>query len=157
MEAHLARIERLNPGLNAFITITAREARAAAGQAESEIGRGHYRGPLHGVPIGLKDIFDTAGVLTTHGSSFYRDNVAHGDEDEDHLSPRGVPLVTVDCLQLVAGGPPIKRSDDRDCLPTNDAGRERVGRGPLDPGCGSDHTSQSVLSSGVNDVSSQEG
>ena len=61
-EAHLARIERLNPALNAFVTVMADEARAAARAAEAELAAGRWRGPLHGVPIGLKDIFDTAGV-----------------------------------------------------------------------------------------------
>ena len=74
-EAHLARIERLNPTLNAFVTVMAAEAREAARRADAEIAAGHWRGPLHGVPIGVKDIFDTAGVRTTQGSSFYRDNV----------------------------------------------------------------------------------
>jgi aspartyl-tRNA(Asn)/glutamyl-tRNA(Gln) amidotransferase subunit A len=80
-EAHLARIERLNPTLNAFVTIMAAEARDAARQADAELATGGWRGPLHGVPIGLKDIFDTAGVRTTHGSSFYRDNVPGEDAD----------------------------------------------------------------------------
>ena len=80
-EAHLARIERLNPTLNAFVTVMATEAREAAKRAESEIREGRWRGPLHGVPIGVKDIFDTAGVRTTNGSSFYRDHVPTTDAD----------------------------------------------------------------------------
>src|SRR2546426_6206690 len=74
-EAHLARIERLNPALNAFVTVMAAEAREAARRAETEITAGRWRGPLHGVPIGVKDIFDTAGVRTTHGASVYRGNI----------------------------------------------------------------------------------
>src|SRR5262249_32740794 len=81
IEAHLARIERLNPVLNAFVTVTAAEAREAARRAEAEVAAGRWRGPLHGVPIGVKDIFDTAGVRTTHGSSFYRENVPTEDAD----------------------------------------------------------------------------
>jgi aspartyl-tRNA(Asn)/glutamyl-tRNA(Gln) amidotransferase subunit A len=81
VEAHLARIERVGPKLGAFITVMADEARKAAADADAEIARGRHRGPLHGVPIGVKDIFDTAGVLTTHGSSFYRDNVPAADAD----------------------------------------------------------------------------
>jgi len=80
-EAHLARIERLNPTLNAFVTIMTAEARAGARRAEAELAAGRWRGPLHGVPIGLKDIFDTAGVRTTHGSSFFRDNVPAEDAE----------------------------------------------------------------------------
>jgi aspartyl-tRNA(Asn)/glutamyl-tRNA(Gln) amidotransferase subunit A len=80
-EAHLARIERLNPTLNAFVTVMAAEAREAARRADLELKAGRWRGPLHGVPIGIKDIFDTAGVRTTHGSSFYRDNVPSVDAE----------------------------------------------------------------------------
>ncbi len=69
-EAALARIERVDPVLHAFIIVMAAEARAAARAAEQEIGAGRYRGPLHGVPIGVKDLCETAGVRTTAGSSF---------------------------------------------------------------------------------------
>src|SRR6266853_2103257 len=64
----LSRIERLNPKLNAFITVTADSALAEAGQAEGEIQHDGWRGPLHGIPIALKDLVDTAGVRTTGGS-----------------------------------------------------------------------------------------
>jgi aspartyl-tRNA(Asn)/glutamyl-tRNA(Gln) amidotransferase subunit A len=67
----LARIDRLNPALNAFITITADCALDQARVAEREILRGDYRGPLHGIPIGLKDILDTAGVRTTAASALF--------------------------------------------------------------------------------------
>jgi rhodanese-related sulfurtransferase len=80
-EAHLARIERLNPRLGAYITVCAEGARAAARAAEQAIARGARLGPLHGITVGVKDIFDTAGVRTTHGSSFYRDNVPVEDAD----------------------------------------------------------------------------
>jgi aspartyl-tRNA(Asn)/glutamyl-tRNA(Gln) amidotransferase subunit A len=93
-EAHLARIERLNPTLNAFVTIMAAEAREAARRAEAELAAGCWRGPLHGVPIGLKDIFDTAGVRTTHGSSFFRDNVPTEDaESVRRLRDAGAVLI----------------------------------------------------------------
>ena len=93
-EAHLARIERLNPTLNAFVTVMAAEAREAARRAEAEIAAGHWRGPLHGVPIGVKDIFDTAGVRTTQGSSFYRDNVPSQDaESVRRLKEAGAVLI----------------------------------------------------------------
>ncbi len=77
----LARIERLNPDLNAFITVTAEQALESARQAESEISAGNYRGPLHGIPIGLKDLFDTAGVRTTAASNQYRDRVPTEDAE----------------------------------------------------------------------------
>jgi Asp-tRNA(Asn)/Glu-tRNA(Gln) amidotransferase A subunit family amidase len=71
----LERIDALNPTLNAFITITADQALAQARVAEEEIGRGDHRGPLHGIPIGLKDLIDTAGIATTAASELYRHRV----------------------------------------------------------------------------------
>jgi aspartyl-tRNA(Asn)/glutamyl-tRNA(Gln) amidotransferase subunit A len=65
VEECLERIERLNPVLNAFITVTADPARAEARRAEPEIRHGHWRGALHGIPVAVKDFFDTAGVRTT--------------------------------------------------------------------------------------------
>ena len=67
IDACLARIEATEPVLNSFITVLAEPARAAARRAEAEIGRGNYRGPLHGIPVGLKDLFNTAGVRTHVG------------------------------------------------------------------------------------------
>ncbi|MCC7451647.1 MAG: amidase [Anaerolineae bacterium] len=68
VRANLAQIERLNPVLNCFITLTAESALKQARQAEQDIRRGNYRGPLHGIPIGIKDLFETAGVRTTAGA-----------------------------------------------------------------------------------------
>ncbi|MCI0815723.1 MAG: Asp-tRNA(Asn)/Glu-tRNA(Gln) amidotransferase GatCAB subunit A, partial [Chloroflexi bacterium] len=68
-EAFLDRIEVLQPRLNAFITVMREQALAAARQAEAEIASGRYRGPLHGIPVGLKDLFWTRGVRTTSGSA----------------------------------------------------------------------------------------
>src|ERR1051325_5057391 len=79
--ACLARIEQLNPVLNAFITITADLALAQARSAETEIQRGRWRGPLHGIPIALKDLFDTEGIKTTAGSAVYKDRVPARDAD----------------------------------------------------------------------------
>jgi aspartyl-tRNA(Asn)/glutamyl-tRNA(Gln) amidotransferase subunit A len=67
----LEAIEQLNPELNAFITINEQSALAEARVAEGEILRGHWRGPLHGVPIGLKDLIDTAGIRTTAASELF--------------------------------------------------------------------------------------
>ncbi len=77
----LARIDRLNPTLNAFITVTAELAVAQAQQAEEEIASGNYRGPLHGIPIALKDNIDTAGVRTTAGSNQYRERIPGEDAE----------------------------------------------------------------------------
>ena len=80
-EAHLRRIEALNPKLFAYQTVTAELAVEAARAAEAEIMSGRWRGPMHGIPYGAKDIVETAGVLTTHGSSFHRDNVPRADAE----------------------------------------------------------------------------
>jgi len=77
--ATLARIERLQPALNAFIAVTADKALAQAEQAEAEIGRGDWRGPLHGVPVSLKDLYFTQGIPTTAGSIIKRDFVPDFD------------------------------------------------------------------------------
>jgi aspartyl-tRNA(Asn)/glutamyl-tRNA(Gln) amidotransferase subunit A len=69
----LERIDRLNPKLDAFITVTADLARAQARTAEAELASGHYRGPLHGVPVSLKDLYLTAGIRTTGGSKILAD------------------------------------------------------------------------------------
>jgi aspartyl-tRNA(Asn)/glutamyl-tRNA(Gln) amidotransferase subunit A len=74
-QAVLDRIGRLNGTLNAFITVLADSALEQARQAEKELGEGVDRGPLHGVPVSLKDIFDTAGVRTTAASRIWRDRV----------------------------------------------------------------------------------
>jgi Asp-tRNA(Asn)/Glu-tRNA(Gln) amidotransferase A subunit family amidase len=74
-EECLARIARLNPRVNAFITVTADCTREQARKAEREVHDGKWRGPLHGIPIGLKDLVDTAGILTTAGSQLYAQRV----------------------------------------------------------------------------------
>ena len=79
--ACLDRIERLNPRLNAFITVTAGQALADARAAEAEIAKGNWRGPLHGVPIALKDLVDTAGVRTTAASAIFANRVPSADAE----------------------------------------------------------------------------
>ena len=74
-QAILDRIEQLNPRLGAFITVTAEQALAAARSAEQEIQRGRYRGPLHGIPVGVKDTHYTAGIRTTAASRVLSDFV----------------------------------------------------------------------------------
>jgi aspartyl-tRNA(Asn)/glutamyl-tRNA(Gln) amidotransferase subunit A len=77
--ALMARTEALDPQLNAYITRTNEAALEAAGAAEAEIARGSYRGPLHGVPFAVKDIYDTAGVLTSGHSRVCIDRVPQRD------------------------------------------------------------------------------
>jgi len=75
----LARIEKRNSELNAFITVMADSALADAHVAEDEIRRGLWRGPLHGIPIAVKDLIDTAGVRTTAASALYKDRIPPQD------------------------------------------------------------------------------
>jgi aspartyl-tRNA(Asn)/glutamyl-tRNA(Gln) amidotransferase subunit A len=77
----LAQIEKLNPTLNAFITVTAELALTQARAAEAEILRGRWRGPLHGVPLAVKDLIDTAGIRTTAASAVFKDRVPAEDAD----------------------------------------------------------------------------
>jgi len=74
-QTSLDLIEQLNPTLNAFITVTAESALSEARAAEREIQNGNWRGPLHGIPIALKDLFDTAGVRTTAASALFQERV----------------------------------------------------------------------------------
>jgi aspartyl-tRNA(Asn)/glutamyl-tRNA(Gln) amidotransferase subunit A len=80
-QACLARIEKLNPHLNAFITVTGTEALDAARKAEAEIARGEWKGPLHGIPLAVKDLIETAGVKTTAASAVLQDNVPNADAE----------------------------------------------------------------------------
>jgi aspartyl-tRNA(Asn)/glutamyl-tRNA(Gln) amidotransferase subunit A len=78
-QACLKRIALLNPQLNAFITITAEQALKDAEVAEIEIKKGKWKGPLHGIPVALKDNIDTAGVLTTAASAVYKNRIPTED------------------------------------------------------------------------------
>jgi aspartyl-tRNA(Asn)/glutamyl-tRNA(Gln) amidotransferase subunit A len=101
----LAHIEKLNPTLNAFITVTAEAAMAQARQAEAEIRRGDWRGPLHGIPLGLKDLIDTAGVRTTAASLLFKDRIPTEDgEVVRRLRAAGVVLLGKQNLHEFAYG-----------------------------------------------------
>jgi aspartyl-tRNA(Asn)/glutamyl-tRNA(Gln) amidotransferase subunit A len=79
VRACLGRIESQNPLLNAFITVTAESALREAHAAEAEMRRGAWRGPLHGIPVALKDMIDTSGVRTTGASAVYLDRIPGAD------------------------------------------------------------------------------
>ena len=79
MTACLDRIERLQPLLNAFISVAADAALQAAKAAASEIEQGHWKGPLHGIPVGIKDFYDTAGLRTTAAFEGFRDRIPRQD------------------------------------------------------------------------------
>ena len=92
--AYLARIERLDARLNAFLTVTAERALEAAAAAGREIAAGRSRGLLHGVPLALKDLFDTAGVRTTAGSKILSDHVPSRDAAVvERLSAAGLVML----------------------------------------------------------------
>jgi amidase len=80
VEAHLDQIERLNPAVNAVVTVVAEQALAEADQADRRWATREELGPLHGVPIAHKDIHDTAGVRTTYGSPLLSDYIPDTDE-----------------------------------------------------------------------------
>ncbi len=75
----LERIEKMNGSLNAFVTVTADLAIEQAEQADLELAEGRDRGPLHGIPVAIKDLIDTRGVLTTGGSKHYENRVPESD------------------------------------------------------------------------------
>src|SRR5216684_7392062 len=78
-EAYLKRIEETEQRLHAYVTVTADVARNSARDAEKEIIAGRWRGPFHGVPVALKDLCNTRGILTTSGSKVLKDNVPDHD------------------------------------------------------------------------------
>jgi len=79
IESHLERIETTEGRLNSFITVLAEEATELAIEATQDVSNGGELGPLHGIPIGLKDLYDTAGTTTTVGSQIYRDRIPGSD------------------------------------------------------------------------------
>ena len=106
-QAHLERIAALDPQLNAYITVTAETALAQAKRAEAEIARGEYRGPLHGVPFALKDIYNTAGIRTTGHSKVAQDNVPQTDATATRklLDAGAVLLGKLATHEFAHGGP----------------------------------------------------
>jgi aspartyl-tRNA(Asn)/glutamyl-tRNA(Gln) amidotransferase subunit A len=92
-DACLAQIERLEPDLNAYITVTADEARQAAKKSSDEISGGRQGGQLHGIPVAIKDLFDLAGVRMTAGSRILAENMAV--EDSESVSRLKVAGATI--------------------------------------------------------------
>ena len=108
VEAYLARIEEVESKLNAFITVMADEALDSARKAESEIASGEYRGPLHGVPVGVKDQIHTAGTLTTSASKLRMDFIPEEDATVvRNLRRAGAVIIGKTNMTELAFGDPI--------------------------------------------------
>src|SRR5271163_4873105 len=93
LDAHLAAIEKINPKLNAIVTLAAEQARDAARLAENAVVKNEKLGPLHGLPVGIKDITLTAGIRTTYASPLYNYYVPTEDADLVLLLKSAVAIV----------------------------------------------------------------
>src|SRR5258708_16057907 len=104
-EAYLDRLEKIGPKLGAVVTVTRDRSLAEAKQAEQEIKDGKYRGPLHGIPYGVKDLLATKGIPTTWGAEPYRKQVFDHDATVvKKLSDAGAVLVAKLAMVELAGG-----------------------------------------------------
>ena len=111
LEAHLAASERANPKVNAIVTLAAEQAREAARAAEAAVMRGAALGPLHGVPVGIKDITPTAGIRTTWGSTLFADHVPAEDAEVVRRIKRAGAIVIgkTNTPEFAAGGNTVNR------------------------------------------------
>lgn len=130
-EAALARIEARDGALNAFMTVTAERALAAARDAEAEIAQGRYRGPLHGVPLAVKDLYATKGVRTTGGSKLLADWLPDFDAAAvERLKAAGAVLLGKTSMHELAYGTtsnnphygPVRNPWDTACHPGGSSG-----------------------------------
>jgi aspartyl-tRNA(Asn)/glutamyl-tRNA(Gln) amidotransferase subunit A len=131
----LRSIREHQPKLNAFITITEELALAQARQADAELARGHDRGPLHGIPYALKDVFCTKGIRTTVGSKIFADYIPdHDSAVYEKLTETGAVLMGKAGLQEFAYGitcnnphyGPIRNPHDPDRIPGGSSGGSGV-------------------------------
>ena len=106
-DALLTRITAYQPQLSAFITVTGDLARAQAKQAEQDIAQGNYRGPLHGIPFALKDIYNTAGILTSGGSKVCINNIpaSNATTTQKLLDAGAILLGKLQTHEFAHGGP----------------------------------------------------
>ena len=97
----------INGQLSAYITVTGDLARAQAKQAEQDIAAGNYRGPLHGIPFALKDIYNTAGILTSGGSKVCADNIpaTNATTTQKLLDAGAILLGKLQTHEFAHGGP----------------------------------------------------
>ena len=105
--AFLHRIEAIDPRIHSFVLVTGEEALRQARAAETEIAAGRYRGPMHGVPIGLKDLIETAGIRTTAHSRVLLDHIPAEDATVvSRLTEAGCVLLgKLGCLEFAHGSP----------------------------------------------------
>ena len=129
--AALERIARLNPATNAIQTLMADSARQRARQADEELARGEGRGPLHGIPIAVKDVFETKGIRTTGGSEIFENYVPGRDATVvEWLAAGGAVLVGKTGMHELAYGitssnphyGAIRNPWDRDRIPGGSSG-----------------------------------
>ncbi|MBI3471197.1 MAG: amidase, partial [Candidatus Solibacter usitatus] len=127
----LARIRSLNPKLNAIQTLLEDRAMAAAHQADEELLRGVDRGPLHGIPVAVKDVFETKGVRTTCGSRLFQDHVPDRDATVvEKLALAGAVLVAKTTMHELAYGitcnnphfGPVRNPWNPECVPGGSSG-----------------------------------
>lgn len=125
-EAALNRIEEIDGRTKAFLTVCEDEARREAAEAEKSISSGNYKGPLHGIPIGIKDIYYTRGVLTTGGSGVLRDFVPDYDATTvAKLKDAGAIILGKTNTHEFAFGvitPPTRNPWNLDCIPGGSSG-----------------------------------
>jgi len=93
LEAVLARIAAVNPSVNAIVTLAAEQARVVAAGLDARAVRGEFAGPLHGLPIAIKDLAETAGIRTTYGSPIFADHVPSFDAPHVALLKRAGAVV----------------------------------------------------------------
>lgn len=126
VEACLGRIEHVEPRVKAYVTVTADKARDAARAADQDIARGVRRGPLHGVPIALKDLIDTAGIPTTSSSRVLADNVPSSDATVTRLLARAgsVLLGKTNTHEFAYGSTcaPTRNPWNLECIPGGSSG-----------------------------------
>jgi amidase len=105
LDAHLSVIERVNPKLNAIVTLAADQARRAAIAAGDAVMRGGETGPLHGLPLGIKDVTPTAGIRTTYGSPLFKDHVPVEDAEAVRRlkAAGGIVLAKTNTPEFAAG------------------------------------------------------
>ena len=138
VDAYLERIDRVNPRLNAYITVTGEAARQAARQAEEEVGRGEHKGPLHGVPVAVKDQIHSAGIATTDASKVRADFVPGEDATVlANLKRAGAILLGKLNMSEFALGDPVSSAFGPACNPwdpTRSPGTSSTGSGSATAG-----------------------